>query len=91
MTRGNLGDLQPFDTEIDKPFHRLAKHFWNLYLESLPLDSVSLNNSEHSPSLFANLNFVHTADSDFIHTENNIAQPPPPCPRERTLRELAAP
>jgi len=32
-----------------------------------------------------NLNFVHTTDSDFIYTENNLAQPPTP------LRELAAP
>ena len=26
MTRGNPSDLQPFDPEIDKTFHRLVKH-----------------------------------------------------------------
>jgi len=72
MTRGNLGDLQPFDIEIDRTFHRLARHFRNLSLEYLPLDSVSLNNSKHSPSMSANLNFVHTANFDLIHTENKL-------------------
>jgi len=91
MTRGNPGDLQPFDIEIDRTFHILAKHFRNLSLESLHLDSVSLNNSEHSSSVSANLNVLHTADSDFIHTENNMSQPSPPRPRERTLWELVAP
>jgi len=88
MTRGNPGHLQPFDIEIDRTFHRLVRHFRNLSLESIHLDSVSLDNFEHSPFMSANLNFVHTVDSDFIHTENNMAQPPP---RERTLRELVAP
>ena len=26
MTRGNPGDLQPFDPEIDRTFHRLVMH-----------------------------------------------------------------
>ena len=26
MTRGNPGDLQPFDPEIDRTFHRLLRH-----------------------------------------------------------------
>jgi len=91
MTRGNLGDLQSFDSKIDRTFHRLARHFRNFSFDSVPLDSVTLNNSDNCPSLSANLNSMHTADSDFIHTENNMAQPPPPHPRERTLRELAAP
>ena len=94
MTRGNPGVLQPFDPEIDRTFHRLVRHSRSLSLESIPLDSVSLNNSEHSPSESANFNSVLIAPvtdsdhSDFIHFENNMAQPPP---RERTLRELAAP
>jgi len=85
MTRGNSRDLQPFDTEIDRTFHRVARHFRNLSLQSLPLDNVSLNNSEHSRSMSTNLNFVHTTDSELFYTENNLAQPPTP------LRELAAP
>jgi len=79
-----------FDIGIDRTFHRLTRHFRNLSLESLPLDSVSLNNYEHSPFVFTNLNFVHTTDSNFIYTENNMAQPSPPRPHKRTLRELAA-
>ena len=41
MTRGNPGDIQPFDPEIDRTFHRLVRHSRNL----------PLNNYEHSPSL----------------------------------------
>ena len=26
MTRGNPSDLQPFDPEIDRTFHRLVRH-----------------------------------------------------------------
>ena len=26
MTRGNLGDLQSFDPEIDRTFYRLVRH-----------------------------------------------------------------
>ena len=26
MTRGNPGDLQPVDPEIDRTFHRLVRH-----------------------------------------------------------------
>jgi len=85
MTRGNSRDLQPFDTEIDRTFHRLTRHFWNLSLQSLPLDNVSLNNSEYSRSVSTNLNFVHRIYSDFIYTGNNLAQPP------TVFRELAAP
>jgi len=88
MTRGNPGDLQPFDTEINMTFRRLVRHFRNLSLEYVPLDSVSLNNSKYSPFVSAKLNFVHTGDSDFIHAKNNMARPPP---HERTLRELATP
>ncbi|XP_052730373.1 uncharacterized protein LOC128195775 [Vigna angularis] len=95
MTRGNPGPIPPFDPEIDRTFHRLARHSRNLSLESVfesvPLDTV------HPTAEY----FVHTAstasvasardsDSDSIvfRTENNMAQPPP---RERTFREMAAP
>ncbi|KAL2337346.1 hypothetical protein Fmac_011792 [Flemingia macrophylla] len=91
MTRGNPGLVQPFDPEIDRTFHRLVRHSRNLSLDYVPLDSISLSSSDHSPSVSTNFNSVHTAsDSNSVdfHTENNMAQPPP---RERTLRELAAP
>ena len=58
MTRGNPSDLQPFDLEIDRTFHRLVRQ-----------------------------HFIPFEHPDFEHSEN-MAQPPP---RERTLREMAAP
>ncbi|KAL2336756.1 hypothetical protein Fmac_011202 [Flemingia macrophylla] len=101
MTRGNPGLLHPFDPEIDRTYHRLVRHFRISSLESIPLDNISLINSEHPPSLSAEFNSVNIAPvsnsdysdySDYDYsadssTENNMAQPPP---RERTLRELVA-
>ena len=49
MTRGNPGDLQPFDPEIDRTFHRLVRH--NVH----PGHFVHCEHSEH---------FVE-GDSDF--------------------------
>ena len=81
-------DLQPFDPEIDRTFHRLVRH------------SVHLMYSEHSVigeypehSVVGNFEHPDFEHSDFEHfTTNfyteNMAQPPP---RERTLREMAAP
>ena len=69
MTRGNPSDLQPFDPEIDRTFHRLVRH-----------QLVPFEHPEHS--LIGD--FEHYC---FEHSEN-MAQPPP---RERTLREMAAP
>ncbi|KAL5159174.1 hypothetical protein HKD37_15G043533 [Glycine soja] len=86
MTRGNLGDLQPFDPEIDRTFHRLVRHSVH------PNDSVHFEHCEH----FENSEYSVASDyeySDFehstttFHTEN-MAQPPP---RERTLRDINAP
>ncbi|XP_052725956.1 uncharacterized protein LOC108320155 [Vigna angularis] len=95
MTRGNPGPIPPFDPEIDRTFHRLARHSRNLSLESV-FESVPLD-TMHPIAEY----FVHTAstasvasaldfdfDSVVFHTENNMAQPPP---RERTFREMAAP
>ena len=82
MTRGNPGHIQPFDPEIDRTFHRLVRH-------SVPHHSVHLDNSEHSEHSIAgdseHSDFEHSSTN--FHTEN-MAQPPP---RERTLREMAAP
>ena len=69
MTRGNPSDLQPFDPEIDRTFHRLVRHHL-----------VPFEHPEHS--IIGD--FEHYS---FEHSEN-MAQPPP---RERTLREMAAP
>ena len=90
MTRGNPGDLQPFDPEIDRTFHRLARHSVHL---DYPEHFVPFEHPEHSVigesehSVVGNLEHSGFEHSDFEHTEN-MAQPPP---RERTLREMAAP
>ena len=89
MTRGNPGNLQPFDPEIDRTFHRLVRH------------SVA-NHSDHSVHPVADHSMhtdsVHTVVGDSVHIDSehstanfhteNMAQPPP---RERTLREMVAP
>jgi len=82
MTRGNPYDLQPFDPEIDRTFHRLVRHHF-----------IPFEHPEH----FVTGEFVHSVIDDFEHPDfehynfehsENMAQPPP---RERTLREMAAP
>ena len=74
MTRINPSDLQPFDPEIDRTFHKLVRHHL-----------VPFEHPEHSAiGDFEHYSFEH---SDFEHSEN-MALPPP---RERTLREMAAP
>ena len=74
MTRANPSDLQPFDPEIDRTFHRLVRHHL-----------VPFEHPEHFViGDFEHYSFEH---SDFEHSKN-MAQPPP---RERTLREMAAP
>ncbi|KAF1858849.1 hypothetical protein Lal_00045160 [Lupinus albus] len=103
MTRGNIGHLHPINPEIDRTYHRLVRQSRNLPFHSVP-DSDSIHVSVHSLQY---TDFVHSlqytdfvqsiALSDSEHSENsvhseNMAQPPtPPSPRERTLRELAAP
>ena len=75
MTRGNPSDLQPFDPEIDRTFHRLFRHHYVPFEH--PEHSVE-GDSEYSNSEHSTTNF---------HTEN-MAQPPP---HERTLRWMVAP
>ncbi|KAL5138182.1 hypothetical protein HKD37_10G028428 [Glycine soja] len=87
MTRGNPSDLQPFDPEIDRTFHRLVRHHFIPFdhsEHSITGESVHsvIGDFEH-PDL-EHYNFEH---SDSAHSEN-MAQPPP---RERTLRGMAAP
>ncbi|KAF1877104.1 hypothetical protein Lal_00033664 [Lupinus albus] len=98
MTRGNTGHLHPINPEIDRTYHRLVRQSRNLPFHSVP-DSVSDSDSIHvSMHSVQYTDFVHSvALSDSEHFENsvhfeNMAQPPTPLgPRERTLRELAAP
>ncbi|KAF1864735.1 hypothetical protein Lal_00039901 [Lupinus albus] len=93
MTRGNTGHLHPINPEIDRTYHRLVRQSRNLSFHSVP-DSVSDSDSI-SNSIPVSVHSVQY--TDFVHSENsvhseNMAQPPtPPGPRERTLRELAAP
>ena len=71
MTRGNPGDLQPFDPEIDRTFHRLVRH-------SVHRDhSVHFEHSVHSEH---SVHFVHSEHSvagdsehsDFEHSATNF-------------------
>ena len=86
MTRGNPGDLQPFDPEIDRTFHRLVRHSVH------PDHSLHFEHCEY----FEHSEYSVVGDSeysDFEHSTTNfytenMAQPPP---RERTLREMTAP
>ncbi|KAH1198452.1 hypothetical protein GmHk_18G052028 [Glycine max] len=80
MTRGNLGDLQSFDPGIDITFHRLVRHSVHPdhFEHSVHSEHFVAGDSKHS-------NFEHSVAN--FHTEN-MAQSPP---RERTLREMAAP
>jgi len=45
MTRGNPGDLLPFDPEIDRTFHRLVRHSVHL---DYPKHLVTFEHPEHS-------------------------------------------
>jgi len=87
MTRGNPSDLQPFDPEIDMTFHRVVRHHFVPFEHPEHFiigetEHFVVGNFEHPD--FEHYSFEH---SDFEHSEN-MAQPPP---RERTLREMAAP
>jgi len=48
MTRGNSSDLQPFDPEIDRTFHRLVRH--HLVPFEHPKHSV-IGDFEHSENM----------------------------------------
>ena len=87
MTRGNPSDLQPLDPEIDRTFHRLVRHHFIPFENpehSVAGESVHSVIGDFEHPNFEHYNFEH---SHFEHSEN-MAQPPP---RERTLREMAAP
>ncbi len=51
MTRGNPGDLQPFDPEIDRTFHRLVRH--SVHPDhSVHFEHSQYSDFEHSFSIF---------------------------------------
>ena len=83
MTRGNQSDLQPFDPEIDKTFHRFVRHSVH---PTFPEHFVHFEHSEYYVAGDSEYSDFEHSTTNF-HTEN-MAQPPP---RERTLREMAAP
>ena len=87
MTRGNPSNLQPFDPEIDRTFHRLVRH--HLVPFEHPEHSVIGETEHFVVGNFEHPGFEHYSFeySDFEHSEN-MTKPPP---RERTLREMAAP
>ena len=62
MTRGNPGDLQPFDPEIDRTFHKLVRHS----VHPVHFEHYVEGDSEYS-------DFEHSTTN--FHTEN-MAQPP---------------
>ncbi|KAF1896071.1 hypothetical protein Lal_00042333 [Lupinus albus] len=99
MTRRNTGILLSINPEIDRTYHRLVRQNRTIDTNFVSVSEhpVAENTaSEHSVS-------VHSEYSDSVHSvafpnfdhsvhSENMAQPPtPPGPRERTLRELAAP
>ncbi|KAF1866103.1 hypothetical protein Lal_00043055 [Lupinus albus] len=93
------GILHSINAEIDRTYHRLVRQNRTLDTNFVSVsahlvaentaseDSVSVH-YEYSDSVYsvAFPNFDH-----FVHSENMAQPPTPPGPRERTLRELAAP
>uniref|UniRef100_A0A151UGP7 Uncharacterized protein n=1 Tax=Cajanus cajan TaxID=3821 RepID=A0A151UGP7_CAJCA len=82
MTRINPDFLHQFDTKIDRTFHRLIREH---IIPSLDSDSHS-----HSYSHSDSLSVTVASELDSIQTEN-MGEQPYNGPRERNLREMAAP
>nr|KYP31866.1 hypothetical protein KK1_047610 [Cajanus cajan] len=80
MTRSNPDFLHPFDLEIDRTFHILIREH---IIPSLDSDSDS-----HSHSHSHSVSVAFEIDSS---QPENIGEQPYNGPRERTLREMAAP
>nr|KYP32346.1 hypothetical protein KK1_047001 [Cajanus cajan] len=78
MTRSNPSLLHPFDSEIDRTFYTLIREH---IIPSLDSDSDSDSHS-HSVSVAAE---IHSSQPE------NMGEQPYNRPRERTLREMAAP
>ena len=100
MIRGNLSDLQPIDSEIDRTFHRGHRHLRN---PSLHADySVTFSDSSDFPHTLDtphSMHSLHSEHSEHVHNSDfhsdsgtdsdNMAQPPPA--HERTMSELTTP
>ncbi|KAF1870821.1 hypothetical protein Lal_00030131, partial [Lupinus albus] len=95
----NTGILHSINPEIDRTYHSLVR-------QNRTLDTNFVSVSEHpvaENTAYEHSVFVHSEYSDSVYSvafpnfdhsvhSENMAQPPtPPGPRERTLRELAAP
>nr|KYP31701.1 hypothetical protein KK1_047844 [Cajanus cajan] len=80
MHRCNPGFLHPFDPEIDRTFHRLIRE------HIIP----SLDSNSHNDSHSDTLSVTVASKLDSIQTET-MGEQPYNGPRERTLREMAAP
>ncbi|KAF1883479.1 hypothetical protein Lal_00043661 [Lupinus albus] len=99
--KGNTGPLNPINPEIDRTYHRLVRQSINLPFRSVAdtdndfvstlvfVHSVQYTNFVHSIALSDSEHFEHS--ENYLHFENMAQPPTPPGPRERTLRELAAP
>ena len=57
MTRGNPSDLQPFDPEIDKTFHKLVRHHL-VPFEHPDLEHYNFEHSDFEHSEWHNLHPV---------------------------------
>ena len=57
MTRGNPGDLKPFDPEIDRTFHKLVRH------------SVHPDHFEHSEHSQHSVHSEHSVAGDSEHSD----------------------
>ncbi|KAF1892995.1 hypothetical protein Lal_00024133 [Lupinus albus] len=86
MTRRNTGILHSINPEINRTYHRLVR-------QNRTLDTNFVSVSEHPVAEYSDSvhsvafpNFDHS-----VHSESMAQPPTPPGPRERTLRELAAP
>jgi len=90
MTRGNPSELQPFDPEIDRTFHKGSRHLRNPSLHAgYSVTFPDSSDSHHTPDTPHSLHSEHTVYFEHFdfHTDN-MAQPPPP--HERTMSELTA-
>ncbi|KAK7251288.1 hypothetical protein RIF29_34343 [Crotalaria pallida] len=77
---GNPSYLHPYNPEIDRTYHRLVRQNRNQSIGSESIESL------HSES--ASFSSIPINSDSYSDYSENMAQPPP---RERTLRELAAP
>ncbi|KAF1884315.1 hypothetical protein Lal_00033488 [Lupinus albus] len=86
MTRRNTVILHSINPEIDRTYHRLVRQNRNLDTNFIFVSEHPVAEYSDSVHSVAFPNFEHS-----VHSENMAQPPTPPGPRQRTLRELAAP